>query len=131
MRKAEMDKLVQYVMQQLSSDFMDVCEQKINESLRECIVNTIYEILLDSEEFKGIIKECFSEEAKRAADNAIDNMTVPITVKQMSMLTGMSEACIYQQHHRGKLNFVKKGNRLFISIKELNSQILCNSTRKG
>jgi len=131
MKQSDIDYIVQIIMKQLNADFRAICETRINNSLRSFIIRTIKEIICDSKEFKPILDECFSNEAHRIVNEEMEKVTIPLTVSQLATLTGMSEMAIYQRRHRGQLNFEKRGSRIFISLRELNSQLLNIPNQKG
>ncbi len=119
------------VLKQLNADFRAICETRIDRSLHEYIVRKIKEIVCDSKEFKPILEECFSNEAQRIISEEMEKVSIPLTVSQLSALTGLSEMAIYQRKHRGQLQFEKKGSRIFISLRELNSQLLNIPIQRG
>ena len=131
MRQADIDFIIQQVTKKLNADFRAICETRINHSLHNFIVRTIKEIICDSKEFKPILDECFSNEAQRIVNEEMEKVSIPLTVSQLATLTGLSEMAIYQRRHRGQLNFEKKGSRIFISLRELNSQLLNIPNQKG
>ena len=124
MRQADIDYIVQIVMKQINKDFKAIVESRINTSMRACIISSIKDIICNSQEFKPILEECFSIEAKSIVNRELEKISIPLTVTQLSVLTGLSKCAIYQRRHRGQLNFEKNGGRIFISLRELNSQLL-------
>jgi len=131
MRQADLNYIIQMVLKQLNADFRAICETRIDRSLHEYIVRKIKEIVCDSKEFKPILEECFSNEAQRIISEEMEKVSIPLTVSQLSALTGLSEMAIYQRKHRGQLQFEKKGSRIFISLRELNSQLLNIPIQRG
>ncbi len=124
MRQADIDHIVELITKRMDKDFEKICEKRISLSLHDYIAMVIKEQVFNSPEFKPILKECFTIEARRIIHDELDDITFPLTVSQMSAITGLSPSAIYQQKHRGTLNFKKKGGRLYISLKELNLRLL-------
>ena len=130
MRQADIDYIVQIVMRQINKDFKVICETRINNTMRAYIISSIKDIICNSKEFRPILEECFSLEAKDIVNRELEKITIPLTVTQLSALTGLSKWAIYQRRHRGQLNFEKNGGRIFISLRELNSQLLSRPIRE-
>lgn len=124
MTKKEKIEMEEAIVSRLAEEFRSITEERINHSLRDVIVQIVKEVICESDEFRPILIECYSSEAKRIIDEEMEKINIPITVKQYAILTGLSESAIYQRKHRGQLNFEKKGMRIFLSLRELYSQLL-------
>lgn len=125
-----MNFIVQMVIKQLKVDLNDICEKKISNTLRGFIIRSIKEILCESDELKPILDECFTYKANAIIQSEMQKISFPLTVKQLSVLTGLTPDAIYQRRHRGQLHFEKKDGRIYISIRELYSQLLDPSVSK-
>ena len=124
MTKKELDYIIEAIIAKQKVDLASICERQIRNSTLATIKKYIVEILLSNDALKPLIYECFSLEAEKIIKKEMKRISIPLTVKQLSALTGLSEAAIYQRKHRGQMNFEKQGTRIFISLSELNSQLL-------
>lgn len=48
----------------------------------------------------------------------------PLNVKQISSLTGKSEASIYKKCQRGQIPHIKRGTRIYINLRDVNEELL-------
>lgn len=131
MKKEDIDHIVQLIIKRMNEDFRTICDTRINHSLHDYVRLTISEMVFSSDEFKLLLQDFFSNEAKRMIQEEMENITFPLTVSQLSALTGISKAALYQRRHRGQLNFNVSGGRIFISVRELNNQLLNNHVKRA
>mgnify|MGYP003294585615 CR=1 FL=1 len=124
MTKQELDYIVGAVINKQKVEFALICETQIRNSMLKMFRKEIVNLLLNNDSLKPLITECFSLEAEKIIKKEMKRMSFPLTVKQISALTGLSEAAIYQRKHRGQMNFEKQGSRIFISLDQLNSLFL-------
>ena len=119
-KQEDVDMIVQIVRKELSQDMAVLCGNNIAGSLLECMK----EFMCNTEKLKPFLIDFISKEAEKVVKKELSNLKIPITVSQLSALTGLTKQAIYQRKHRGTLDFDKSGSRIYMSLLEIHNQLL-------
>lgn len=95
----------------------------INAYIDKCINQKVNDLLSKriAESYADVIKE---EIVKTISKTLGQMINLPLTVKQVSCITGKSEQSIYKMCHRDKIRYTKLGNLVFINLKDINNTFI-------
>lgn len=109
-------------------------------ALRDELINYVNESFDDS--VKKLLTEYIDKRILKITDEKLVQMkpriiaavesdlgyvlSLPLSVKQVALLTGRTEACIYKMCQRGKLPYVKNGDVVNIYLRDINNMLLSN-----